>query len=270
MRTEMANRSIASGANALASSIILACRARRADAPVATQKDFLDALKSELPGEIRWLEAKDIAPVDVEQATIGPGMATFSRFARVLKPDGTDLSVRSALAFINQTLQEVRSEREGEVDSLTQFCLVWYREHGFEEGDSGQAELLATAKDTAVRYLNHAGVTQTGAGKTRLKRRDELDEDWDPSTDPIITDWECAQQLVRTLHAEHGGDEAAAALVRSMGTGKAQNAHDLAHNLFDIAEKHGWTDDAEAYNSLIQSWADIQRKVGPGTQATLV
>ena len=198
MRTENATRLVRSMAtNALASSIVLVCRPRPADAPVATRREFVDALRSELPGALRQMQQGNIAPVDLAQAAIGPGMAVFTRYARVLDAAGKTVSVRDALALINQTLDEVLAEQEGDFDADTRWALAWFEQSGFTEGDYGVAETLSTAKNTSVAGMVEAGVLLSGAGKVRLLRPQELPEDWVPDNDTRLIVWEAVHHLVR-------------------------------------------------------------------------
>jgi putative DNA methylase len=259
MRTESAGRAIARNTNALASSIVLACRPRPDDAPVATRRDFAVALRRELPSAVRGLQQENIAPVDLAQAAIGPGMAVFSHFAKVLEADGSSMSVRTALIEINRVLDETLAEQEGDMDSDTRFCVAWFEQYGLKERAYGEAEVLLTAKNTSFDGLQRASVIVGGNGKVRLKRRDEMHPVWDPRTDPRLTDWECVQRLVRAMTAEQGGGVAEAArLVAAMGPGRAENARALAYRLYTVSERKGWTDEALAYNILVTSWTQIQ------------
>ena len=263
VRSELGNRMLASGTNALASSIVLACRPRPDDAPVATRRDFGAALKRELPGAIRRLQTENIAPVDLAQAAIGPGMAVFSRYAQVLEADGAAMPVRQALVEINRVLDETLAEAEGDMDADTRFCVAWFEQYGTAERAYGEAEVLFTAKNTSFDGLMRAGVLAGGGGKVRLKRRDELDSDWGPATDKRVADWECVQHLVRAMMramtAETGGGVAEAArLAAAMGPGRAENARSLAYRLYTVSERKGWSGEALAYNVLVTSWPQIQ------------
>ena len=261
IRSERGARSIAMNTNALASSIVLACRPRGDDAPMAARRDFIAALKRELPGAIRRLQAENIAPVDLAQAVIGPGMAVFSRYARVLEADGTPMRVRAALAEINRVLDETLAEAEGDMDADTRFCVAWFEQYGTAERAYGEAEVLFTAKNTSFAGLRDAGVIVGGGGKVRLKRRDELDPAWDPARDDRLVDWECAQHLVRAMTAETGGGVAEAAhLTFAMGPARAENARALAYRLYTVSERKGWTQEALACNILATSWPQIQAK----------
>ncbi len=259
VRTERENRKRNQGSNALASSIVLVCRRRPPDTPATSRRDFLAALRSELPPALAELQKSNIAPVDFAQAAIGPGMAIFTRSARVLEADGSPMSVRSALVEINRTLDETLARQEGDLDPDTRFCVAWYEQYGAGERPYGEAEVLFSAKNTSFEGLQRAGVVVGGKGKVRLRRRDELDPDWNPATDRRITDWEGAQHLTRSLTAERGGGVAEAArLVLGMGAERADKARALAYRLYSLAERKRWTDEAHAYNILVTSWPQIR------------
>ena len=220
MRTELGNRMVGRGTNALASSIVLVCRQRTADAEVASRRQFLAALRSELPRALADLQTSNIAPVDLAQAAIGPGMAVFTRFGEILEADGSAMSVRSALVEINRMLDETLARQEGDLDADTRFCVAWYEQYGMAERGYGEAEVLFNAKNTSFEGLKSAGVVAGGKGKVRIRGRGELDPNWDPRGDGRATDWEGAQHLTRALTAERGGGVAEAArLVRAMGGG---------------------------------------------------
>jgi putative DNA methylase len=256
MRTEGAGRIIATGSNALASSIVLVCRPRPADAPAATRRQFLSELKAALPEALRQLQRGAIAPVDLAQAAIGPGMAVFTRYAHVADAAGARLTVREALALINQTLDEVLAEQEGDFDPDTRFAIAWFEQQGFSEGPFGVADVLARAKVTAVAALAEAGILTSKAGKVRLLRPAELAPDWDPATDTRLSVWESVHHLIRAL--ETGGEPAAAALAAKLGP-RAETARDLAYRLYVIADRRKRPAEALSYNALAQSWPEILR-----------
>ena len=256
MRTELDRRMIGSGTNALASSIVLVCRKQSADAPTATRRDFLAALKAELPAALAHLQAGNIAPVDLAQAAIGPGMAVYTRYAKVLDADGQPIPVRQALALINQVLDEALAEQEGDFDADTRWALAWFEQMGFEEGEYGVAEQLSKAKNTAVGGLAEAGILFSGKGKVRLLKPAELPADWDPTTDNRLTVWEMVHHLVRVLEA--GGESAAAALVAKLGS-QAEIARELCYRLYTLCERKKRANEAMAYNGLVQSWPEIVR-----------
>ena len=256
MRTELDRRMIGSGTNALASSIVLVCRPRPANAPTATRRDFLNALKTELPAALAHLQAGNIAPVDLAQAAIGPGMAVYTRYAKVLDAEGKPIPVRAALALINQVLDEALAEQEGDFDADTRWALAWFEQMGFEEGEYGVAEQLSKAKNTAVGGLAEAGILFSGKGKVRLLKPAELPADWDPTTDNRLTVWEMVHHLVRVLEA--GGESAAAALVAKLGS-QAEIARELCYRLYTLCERKKRANEAMAYNGLVQSWPEIVR-----------
>lgn len=256
VRTERAARSVGLGTNALASSIVLVCRERPDTAPITTRKDFLAALKRELPIALRDLQSGNIAPVDLAQAAIGPGMAVFSRYSKVLETDGSPMRVRTALSLINQALDEVLTEQEAEFDADTRWALAWFEQHSHEEGLYGDAETLSKAKNVSVRGLEEAGFLSARGGKVRLLRREELDGDWDPTTDSRMTIWEVTQHLIRRL--DQAGESGAADLLRKLG-GVGEVARDLAYRLYTTCERKKWAQEALAYNSLVVAWPEVSR-----------
>ncbi|HTX75441.1 MAG TPA: DUF1156 domain-containing protein [Terracidiphilus sp.] len=255
MRSELTNRPIASGTNALASSIILVCRPRADDASLTTRKDFLSNLKRELGPAIRTLQQGNIAPVDLQQAAIGPGMGIFSRYSKVIESDGKPMGVRTALGLINAALDEVLSEQESDYDRETRWSLVWFEERMYETGDYGRAEVLANAKGVSVRGVEEAGIIQSHGGKVRLLERGELDPQWDPATDKRITVWEVTQHLIHRL--DQKGQDAAAELVARVG-GLADTARELAYRLYTLCERKGWAQEAGYYNALVVAWPAIR------------
>jgi putative DNA methylase len=256
MRTERSVRSRGIGSNALASSIVLVCRKRSADAPTATRREFVAALKSELPEALRRLQEGNIAPVDLAQASIGPGMAVYTRYSKVLDAEGKHVSVHDALALINQVLDETLAEQEGDFDADSRFALAWFEQHGFAEGEFGVAETLSKAKNTSVSGLGEAGILQSKRGKVRLLRPEELPDDWDPTDDARLTHWETVHHLIRVLEA--GGEGAAAELVAKLGT-KAETARELAYRLYTVCERKKRAAEALSYNALVQSCPEIAR-----------
>ena len=256
VRTEGPGRIIGIGTNALASSIVLVCRRRPNNAPLATRREFIAALRAELPTPLTQLQNGNIAPVDLAQAAIGPGMAVYTRYARVIDAQGNPVTVRDALAFINQVLDETLAKQEGDFDADTRWALAWFEQHGFAEGDFGAAETLSTAKNTSVQGLEQAGILASKSGKVRLLPPDALPEDWNPATDARLTIWEAVHHLVRTL--ETRGDMAAATLVAQLG-GMADTARELTYRLYTIAERQNRATEAFSYNALVQSWPEIAR-----------
>jgi putative DNA methylase len=256
MRTEKQGRVISNDTNALASSIILVCRQRGNSLSKATRREFLNALKLELPDALRQLQRGNIAPVDLAQASIGPGMAIFTRYETVVDAEGKLLSVRDALALINSALDEVLAEQEGDFDADSRWALAWFEQLGFAEGEFGVAETLSKAKVTSIGGLVDAGIVASKSGKVRLLKPDELDVNWDPATDTRLTVWDMTHHLIRTLEA--GGEAAAALLAAKLGT-KAEIARELAYRLYTVCERKKRATEALAYNALVQSWPEITR-----------
>jgi len=256
MRTEREGRMIGNGTNALASSIVLVCRKRSTELSSTSRRDFINALKAELPEALKNLQAGNIAPVDLAQASIGPGMAVFTRYSQVLDAEGKALSVREAMALINQVLDETLAEQEGDFDADTRFALIWFEQQGFEEGEFGVADVLARAKGTSVQGMEEAGILHSGRGKVRLFKSAELPANWNPEKDERLTVWECVHHLIKQLEA--GGETAAADLVNQLAS-KADTARELAYRLYSICERKKRAQDAMAYNALVQSWPEIQR-----------
>jgi putative DNA methylase len=214
------------------------------------------ALKVELPAALAHLQRGNIAPVDLAQAALGPGMAVYTRYDKVLDAEGKPLTVRDALALINQTLDEALAEQEGDFDADTRWALTWFEQVGFDEGEYGVAEQLSKSKNTSVAGMVEAGILESKRGRVRLLRPDELPEEWDPATDPRLTAWEIVHHLVRVLAS--GGEGAAAELVAKLGA-KAEIARELAYRLYALCERKKRATEALAYNGLVQSWPEIAR-----------
>ena len=245
--------------NALASSVVLVCRPRAAAAPSATRREFHTALRTEFPRALTHLQRSNIAPVDLAQASIGPGMAVFTSYREVLNADGSRMSVREALALINATLDEALAEQEGDFDSDSRWALTWFEQHGYAEGEYGVAEQLSKAKNTSVDGLVRAGIIESRRGKVRIFKPAELDEGWNPDTDSRLTVWEMTHHLIRLL--EFGGEQAAGELAAKLGS-QAEAARDLAYRLYVVSERKRRAADALAYNGLVQSWPEIVRIAG--------
>lgn len=255
IRTEKQGRVIGNDTNALASSIILVCRQRAADAPTVTRREFVAALKAELPVALAHLQRGNIAPVDLAQTAIGPGMAVFTRYSKVLDAQGNPLSVREALTLINQVLDETLAEQEGDFDADTRWALAWFEQSGFDDGEYGVAETLSKAKNTSVTGMVEAGILAARAGKVRLLRPSELPADWDPATDKRLTVWEMVHHLIRVLAI---GEGAVAELVAKLGV-KAEAARELCYRLYTLCERKKRAPEALAYNTLVQSWPEIMK-----------
>ncbi|MBN1382688.1 MAG: DUF1156 domain-containing protein [Deltaproteobacteria bacterium] len=264
MRTELTGN-LKKNMSALASSIVLVCRKRDANATTTTRREFATALKSELPSALAHLQRGNIAPVDLAQASIGPGMAIFTRYAKVLDAEGKPLTVRDALSLINQTLDEVLAEQEGDFDADTRWALAWFEQSGFTEGEFGVAETLSKAKNTSVAGMVAAGILASSRGKVRLLRPHELPADWDPIADKRLTVWEMVHHLIRVLESE--GENTAAELAAKIGAAKAEVARELAYRLYNLCERKKWAAEALSYNSLVRSWPEIVKlATGSGKQ----
>lgn len=255
MRTNKKGRARDNSSNALASAVILVCRRRPPDAKTVSRREFLRELNSVLPEALEVMtkgsgdERSPVAPVDLSQAIIGPGMAVFSRYAAVLEADGSPMGVRTALQLINRFLAE------DDFDSETQFCLHWFEQHGWNEGVFGEADVLARSKSTSVDAMKEAGVLRSGSGKVRLFKWVDYPTDWDPRTDTRTPVWEALHQLIRAL--KQGGESASGAILASLG-GKAEAVRQLAYRLYTLCERLGQAEDARAYNELITSWTGIE------------
>lgn len=254
-------RMVSMGTNALASYIVLACRPRPADAPRISRTQFRSELRASLPAALRHLQQGNIAPVDLAQAALGPGMSVYTRYAQVLDVQGRAVSVREALALINQTLDETLAEQEGDFDSETRWALSWFEQNGFNEGEYGMAETLSKAKNTSVSSLADASILEAKRGKVRLFKPEELPATWNPATDPRMSAWKVVHNLIRVLGS--GGEPGAANLVSKLGA-RAESARELAYRLYTICERNKRAAEAIAYNSLVQSWPEIVRLAHDG------
>ncbi len=297
MRTELSNRPIASGRNALASSIVLVCRPRPVDAPRTTRAAFLAALRRELPDALKKLQQGNIAPVDLAQATIGPGMAVFSRYAAVLESDGSPMRVRTALQLINKALDDVLSQQEGDFDAATRWAVAWFESFGVNEGLYGDAETLSKAKNTSVAGMQEAGIVAAAGGKVRLRRREEMAGTGDGAAASAggaggmagsaaaggrggqataggrrgralhesgvvyqgdgASVWAVTQRLIYGL--ESGGEDGAAAVLNQVGEA-GEVARELAYRLYLVCERKGWASEALSYNGLVIAWPAITQR----------
>ena len=259
VRTERAARTIASGTNALANSVVLVCRKKEDSAETISRAEFIGALKGELPPAIEELQKVNISPADMPQSAIGPGMGVFSRCKAVLEADDSPMSVKTALQLINRELDEYLGGIQGEFDADTRFAITWFEQNGLAAGDYGAANSIATARGISVDSVKHAGIVDSAAGKVRILKRDEIDVGWDPAADAHLTVWECCQHLIREL--EQGGEQAAALLLRKIGPAHADAAKDLAYCLYDIcANKRRNAGEAASYNGLIAVWPELTRQ----------
>jgi putative DNA methylase len=255
MRSELGNRMRSLGSNALASSIVLVCRPRAADVASISRREFLSTLRGELPAALTALVHGNIAPVDLAQASIGPGMAIFSRYASILEADGSPMSVRTALGIINSELDRYFAELEGQMDADTRFCVSWYEQYQYKRAKFGEADVLARAKNTSVNGLERAGVLESKGGDVRLLERAELDPDWQPLADTRPTTWEDTQHLITTLQILGEGE--AGRMVAEMGGSRAEDARALALRMYGLCDRKGWAEEAGPYNELGASWSQI-------------
>ena len=259
MRTEMANRMIASGTNALANSVVLVCRKKEETADTITRAEFIRALKRELPPAIAELQAANIAPADMPQSAIGPGMGVFSRYNAVLEADDSPMTVKASLQLINAELDDYLGGIQGEFDPDTRFAITWFEQNGMNAGDYGAADNLARARGISVDSVKHAGIVESAAGKVRLLSREELNAEWEPAEDNHLTIWECLQHITR-LHERDGLSWETIRMMRMVGD-KAEAAKDLAYCLYDIsANKRKDAKEATAYNAIIADWTELTRE----------
>lgn len=258
LRTEAASRLRAIGSNALASSILLVCRKKGLTEEIVSRAEFIRALKKELPAALDELKAANIAPPDMPQSAIGPGMAIFSRYKAVLEKDDSHMSIKSALQLINRELDEYLGGIQGEFDAETRFAITWFEQNGHVAGDYGSANSIAQARGISVESVKHAGIIQSAAGKVRILKREELEPDWDPATDTHLTIWEACQYLIHTL--ENEGELAAAMLLKKISSDKVEPAKDLAYCMYDIcSNKRKDAKEATSYNALIAVWSDLTK-----------
>ena len=257
LRTERPE-GVKKGTKSLASSVLLVCRPTAVggfDGSVTTVRELRRALRVELPSAVQLLQQANIAPLDLAQAAIGPGMGVYTRYEQVLNADGSPLGVRGALALINEVLDETLVGGSADLDADTRWALTWFDEYGFADGPFGQAEQLSKARNTSVAGLVAAGIVMTVGDRVCLRGRDELDPGWDPGTDSRPTVWEATQYLLRSLHDE--GEPAAAALLSRLDGGTADAARDLAYRLFQICTRRNRSAEAAACNGLVTSWPEL-------------
>src|SRR5260370_2420403 len=255
MRTEMGSRMPGMGTNALASSIVLVCRPRPVDAPIIMRRQFLNELKMELSKALKKMQHGGIAPVDLAQASIGPGMKVFSQYRKVVESDGQGMHVRTALQLINQVLDEALAEQEGEFDMQTRWAISWFEQYGMEEGQYGVAETLSKARNISLHALEEAGILLARGGKVRLLKREEYGDSWGGRTSSHLTAWEVTQRMINALMNGRGEQEAGAILRQAGNMGEA--ASDLAYRLYTICERKGWSAEALPYNTLVMSWPQV-------------
>lgn len=259
MRTELANRMIGSGTNALASSIVLVCQKRPSDSITTSRRAFIRELNETMPEALESMvggkkEASPVAAVDLQQASIGPGMSVFTKYEAVLESDGSRMTVRTALQLINRVVDAFLNSTDSELDADTLYCLTWFDQYGWSHGNYGQAEVLATAKGTTVDGLKMSGVLESGQGNVRLLKWQEYPIDWIPSQDNRTPVWEAIHHMIRSLQQD--GEQAAGKLLAGMPA-RSEAIRNLAYRLYTLCERKGWADDARPYNELIASWDAI-------------
>jgi putative DNA methylase len=257
VRTELANKiGVNAGDNMLASSIVLACRKRSITAAMATRGEFIAALRSEMAPAVKILQVENIAPVDMAQSAIGPGIGIFSRYSKVVEADGQPMTVRTALSLINEVLAEVLSGEESEFDADTRFAVTWFEQFGHNPGAFGDADTLAKAKNTTVGGVVESGVAASKDGKLRLLERKELSDKWDPKNDSRLTVWETTQHLIRALEIS---ESKASELLKQIGGGFGEKARQLAYLLYGICDRKKWASEGSAYNMLVTAWPEIEK-----------
>lgn len=259
VRTELVGN-LKKNKNALATSVVMACRPRGADPESISKIEFVRTLRRELPAALKEMHRANIAPVDIPQASIGPGIAIFSRYASVIEGNDQKMSVKTALQIINEELDQYLSSQEGDFDPETRFAVTWFTQHGYDKGAFGDADNLARARGISVDDVRHAGIVESSAGRVRIYKRDELEEDWDPQTDRHVTIWECCQYLVRQ-YQQDGLSHDTAVLLKKIGSDKAEAVKDLAYLLYDISDKKRQDrQEAIAYNALVTDWTELTRQ----------
>ena len=259
IRTEKPGRVMSNETNSLASSIVLVCRKRPATSSSTSRREFVVRLQNELPQALALLQDAAIAPVDLQQSALGPGMAIYTSYREVLNSDGSRLTVKEALSLINETLDATIAQQEGDFDADTRWAISWFEQFGFDSGDFGVAETLSKAKNTSVAGVAASGIVKSSDGKVRLLKPEELAPDWDPAKDSRRSTWEALHHLIRVLG--EGGEVGAAELVSALGPA-ATTARELAYRLYVVAERAGRATDALLYNGLVQSWTEIQVQAG--------
>lgn len=267
MKSEGQTRSIAQGANALSTSIVLVCRRRLSSTHPTTRREFLRTLKQELPAALKLLQQGNVAAVDMAQASIGPSMEIFTRYASVLEADDSPMTIRTALQLINSALDEFDDEQEGDYDEYTRFAVTWFKTHGMRTAEYGAAETLATAQNISVDGVRQAGLIESRRGKVRLLPRSDMPADWDPDNDTRPTVWEATQHLIRRLEGD--GEPAAAELLHRLGSG-ADPARNLAHRLYRICERNKWSDEGRAYNGLVIAWPELVKLAQQDVEVPLI
>ena len=250
---------MAIGMNALATSVVLVCNERDTSAGSISRRDFQRELREKMPEALEAMiggetGATVIAPVDLAQSAIGPGMAIFSKYDEILEADGSKMGVHEALILINRAITDYLNPDSGNFDNDTLFCDDWFSQYGWSTGQYGEADTLARAKGTSVDGVEDAGVVESGGGKVRLLKWKEYPNDWDPKSDNRTPVWEACHHMIRVLSDE--GESAAGALLARMPE-RGETIRQLAYHLYTVCERKKWADDARAYNELIGSWHAI-------------
>lgn len=259
LRTENASRMVGQGTNALASSVVLVCKKREIEAESISRREFQRQLREQMPDALEAMIGGEtgttpIAPVDLAQAAIGPGIAIYSKYTAVLNQDGTKMSVHDALILINRAITEYLNPDSGNFDADTLFCDDWFSQYGWAAGAFGEADTLARAKGTSVDGVRDAGVIEAGGGKVRLLKWSEYPRDWDPKADTSTPIWEACHQMIRVLNQQ--GESEAGKLLAKMPE-RGEPIRQLAYHLYTLCERKKWAEEARAYNELIGSWHAI-------------
>ena len=263
LRTEMMSRAVAMNSNALASSIAIVCRPRPENAPETSRREFQSELRETIKKGLHDLQSGNIAPVDLAQASIGPGIAVYSKYKEVLEASGDSLTVRQALIMINQELDAFLGEQSGNMDAESQFCVSWFEQYGFQDGLYGDANTLMRARMASEQKLKDSNILEAKQGKVRLKSRNELSFDWFLKSESII--WAVVQHLCHALD-EAGGHDKCAELMAKLPGDTIEKVKTLSYRIYQICERKGWTDDALAYNNLVASWGVLESKTKEAKQ----
>lgn len=267
LRSEKPGRSISIGTNALASSIVLVCRPRKDEAPVCTRRELSRELAKELPDAVKKLQQAGIAPVDMAQSSIGPGMAVFSKYSQVLEADGTPMTVRAAIALINESLDQILSEQSGKMGPSTRFCADWFAQFGYGVGQYGLAEQMSKAYMTVVSSIENLDVLYSHGGEVYLIRPENMPEPKsnDFMGDKGFTAWWAVMQMAKAL--DTGGEEAVAKIMASLNTEVVESAKALCYRLYDICDRKKWSADGRIFNELITCWDGVGRKASEYVEA---
>ncbi|MCL2137971.1 MAG: DUF1156 domain-containing protein [Treponema sp.] len=255
LRTERPGRTVSLDSNALASSIAIVCRPRLDNAAEIFRKEFQSELREALKTGLRDLQSGNIAPVDLPQASIGPGISVYSKYKQVLDASGKPLSVRQALEMINQERYAFLTEQSGTLDGESQFCATWFEQYGFKDGPYGDANTIMRPLMASEQKLKDSRLLESKGGKVRLKRRDELSFDWFLKSADIV--WAIVQHLCHALD-EAGGKDKCAALMASLSADTIEKVKTLSYRIYQICERKGWADEALVYNNLVADYAKLE------------